>query len=102
MKVYSWIWPLCTQATQGKLKTVTGFAKTGVTKDFINLNVAIKGITLQFKSSKDLSTALIRSLARIFKCRQGPTESLTKHEQQFTVATAIFLAYGGSLAFPLV
>ena len=52
------IWTLCTQATQDKLKTAPGFAKTEAMKEFVNLNVAIKEITPQFKSIKDLSIAL--------------------------------------------
>ena len=65
--------------------------------------MAIKGITFQFEYNKDLFTVLMRSLVHIFKCRQGPTESLTKHEQGFTAAMATFLVYGGgSLAFPVV
>ena len=71
--VYSWIWTLCTRATQDKLKTVPGFADIERAKKFIQPIMAIKGITLQFKSNKDLSTALMRSLSCIFKCRQGPT-----------------------------
>ena len=39
-------------------------------------------------------------MARIVKCRQGPTKSLTKYEQRFTATTAIFAAYEGSFAFP--
>ena len=102
VKVYSCIWTLCTQATRDKLKTFPGFTDTKRAKDFIQLTIAIKEITLQFESNKDLLTALTRSLSRILECQQGPTELITKHEQQYTAATAIFFAYGGSLAFPAV
>ena len=101
-RVYSWIWIMCTQATRDKLKTVPSFAGTKRSKDFIELITATKGITLQLESHKDLSTALPHSLACILKCRQGPIESLTRYEQRFAVATAIFFTYGGSLAFPSV
>ena len=45
VKVYTWIWTLCTQANQDKLKTVPGFAENKAMKDFIKLNVAINVIT---------------------------------------------------------
>ena len=44
VKVYSWIWILCTQATQDKLKTVPGFTDIEKAKDFIQLIVALEGI----------------------------------------------------------
>ena len=69
VKVYSWIWTLCTQATRDKLKTVPEFTDIKRKKDFIQLTVIIKGITLHFESNKDLLTALTCSLARIIKCR---------------------------------
>ena len=92
---------MCTQATRDKFKTVPYFANIWRKKYFIELTVTIKGITLQFESNKDLSTTLMRSLARIVKYRKGPTKSPTKHGQQFTVATAIFFTYGCILAFRL-
>ena len=70
-----------TQVARDKLKTVPGFADTDRSNDFIKLIVAIRGITLKFESNKDLSTPLTCSLARVLKCRQGPTESLIKRKQ---------------------
>ena len=46
VKVYSWIWRLCTQATRDKLKTVPDFTDIERKKDFIELTIAIKGVTL--------------------------------------------------------
>ena len=46
VKVYSYIWTLCTQTTRDELKTVLGFTNIGKAKDFIQLIVAMEGITL--------------------------------------------------------
>ena len=65
---------MCTQATRDKLIIVMGFTDTERTKDFVKLILAIRGITLHFKSNKDMSTALTRSLTHILKFQQGPTK----------------------------
>ena len=100
VKVYSWIWTLCTLATREKLKTVPDFHDFNANRDFIELAIAIRGITLQFESNKDLSTALTRSLARVIKCKQNADTSLTKHEQRFSALALTFFSYGGSFFFP--
>ena len=46
VKVYSWIWTVCTQATRDKLKTVPGFADFERRKDCIELSIAISGVSL--------------------------------------------------------
>ena len=56
-------------ATRDKIKDLKEVASLERLRKFLNLIKVIRAITLQFKSHKDLTTALMMCLRCIYECK---------------------------------